>query len=350
MKIFAILSRVPYPLDKGDKLRAYHQLIRLSKEHDVHVVCLDDNKTSQAHIDTLSKDLNVTVIRTSRLGAGIRLFMGLFGSKPYQVNYFYRPGAHRKVKAMIAQIKPDHIYCQLIRVAEYVKHEHSIPKTLDYMDAFSKGMERRVKEAKFPYKMFYRSEAKRLLAYENLIFEYFEHKTIISTQDRDLIYHNERKQIEVVPNGVDFDFFKPIEKEKKHEVVFTGNMNYAPNVDSAVFLVKMILPLVHKQIPNAHFLIAGANPAPNVQELASKDVTVTGWVDDIRDSYASSKVMVAAMNIGTGLQNKLLEAMAMGIPCVTSALANNALAGTHNYNILIADGEQAFADHIVALL
>jgi glycosyltransferase involved in cell wall biosynthesis len=129
-------------------------------------------------------------------------------------------------------------------------------------------------------------------------------------------------------------------------------MNYAPNIDSVVYLAERVLPLVRQQRPGTSLLISGVDPSPRVRELARRDplITVTGWVRDIRDSYADAKVFCAPMQIGTGQQNKLLEAMAMGVPCITSALANNAVGAPPGSAILIGESPADYAEHILRLL
>jgi glycosyltransferase involved in cell wall biosynthesis len=149
---------------------------------------------------------------------------------------------------------------------------------------------------------------------------------------------------------VDHDYFSPVKGEKKYDVVFTGNMGYPPNIDAARFIAEEIFPLVLKQFPAAKLLLAGATPHARVQALKSKNITVSGWMPDIRDSYASSRIFIAPMRIGTGLQNKLLEAMAMEMPCITSILANQALGAEENKEILVGTSAREYADHIIRLL
>jgi len=352
MKLLVVLSRVPWPLDKGDKLRAYHQIKQLSKNHQIELIALNDNTLDSGAIDELSK--YCTKIHVLNLSKGCIVFniiKAFFQGKPLQIGYFYSTSIHRKIKSIIESSKPDHIYGQLVRVAEYIRHE-SIPKTLDYQDALSAGLMRRKKWVGALKRCLLDFENKRLAKYEAEIFNDFDYKTIITTQDRELIQHKDKQEIIVVPNGVDLDFFKPTEEEKTYDIVFTGNMNYPPNVMAANFLVNDILPLVQKEKSDARVLIAGASPHPSVRALASESVTVSGWLDDIRKAYASSKVFVAPMQIGTGLQNKLLEAMAMKIPSVTSDLANAALAANENSEIKVAPAQEkeAFAKHILDLL
>ncbi len=193
-------------------------------------------------------------------------------------------------------------------------------------------------------------EYKRLVEYENRIFDVFDNKTIISYPDRELIQHPQKQEIAVIPNGVDHDYFSPRKSEKKYELVFTGNMAYPPNVDAAEFLVKEIMPEVWKKIPEARVMIAGASPDKRVLALKSEKVTVTGWMDDIRDSYASAKIFIAPMRIGTGLQNKLLEAMSMKVPSITTPLANDALQAKDGEEILIGSDSNDLAKQVVILL
>lgn len=349
MKIFVMLSRVPWPLEKGDKLRAWHQIRELSRHHEIALFCINDTVPAPDAEKELKKYCKeVHIHRLSKTGIVWRLFLALFSKLPFQVHYFHQRSIQRRVKKAIEEFKPDHIFCQLIRCSEYVKNIHHIPKTLDYMDAFSKGVERRIEKSGFFLRPFFRAEAKRLVEYENLIFDYFEHKCIITEQDRKHIYHPDQNQIAIVPNGVDVLHFHPIEREKKYDLVFNGNMNYPPNVDCVEFIVNDIM---RKSDRPLSLLISGASPSATVLELASrKGVTVSGWVNDQRESYASGKIFIAPFRIGTGLQNKLLEAMSMGIPCITSALANNALQAKSGYAILVADKTEDIVQHIHYLL
>lgn len=193
-------------------------------------------------------------------------------------------------------------------------------------------------------------EANKVSAYEQQVFDWFNHHTIISEQDKNLLEISNKESINVIPNGVDIDFFKPnSDIEKKYDIAFIGNMGYAPNIKAALFLVKQILPLLQKQLPNLKILIAGARPSIEVQKLQNENVEISGWIDDIRQAYASATMFVAPLFIGMGQQNKILEAMAMGVPCITSDLVNNAIGGTPNENILIANDAQAFVNQIINL-
>lgn len=351
MKLLVILSRVPYPLEKGDKLRAFNQIKELSKKHQIVLFALNDAKLDDRALAELKKYcVAISIVKFSKFTIFFNLVRAFFNGKPLQVGYFYFDKAQKKVDELIAKHKPDHIYCQLIRTAEYIRKYPQIPKTLDYMDVFSKGVERRKSTDMFYMKPFLAMEYRRLLRYEKKVFGYFTTKTIISEQDKNFIPHPQKQDIVVVPNGVDTFYFKPIVHKKEFELLFNGNMNYPPNIESVEYLVEKVMPYVWNKLPTTRLLISGARPSKDVQDLANNRVVVTGWVDDIRMNFAKSKILVAPMQISIGLQNKLLEAMAMQLPCITSSLANNALGAKPNEQILIADTPEQYARHIIDLL
>jgi len=185
--------------------------------------------------------------------------------------------------------------------------------------------------------------------YESEMLEKFNRTTIISAQDREYIYNPLNKNIAVISNGVDFDFFKPFAAEKIYDCVFSGNMNYPPNIDGAIFLAENIFPLVLQKFPNAKLLIAGANPSPKIKKLQSENIHISGWMDDIRMAYASAKIFVAPLRMGSGVQNKILEAVSMGLPCITSALVAKPL-GMQKDALLTGENEEEYAAHIISLM
>lgn len=348
-KLIIILSRFPYPLEKGDKLRSYYQIKELSKRFSIHLTALSDVPVNQSSINELKKYCaTVTVHRLSKLSILFNSFIALLGSKPIQVGYFYNYMIHKKINKQLQDIRPDHIFTQLIRTTEYTKNYHQCPKTLDYMDALSKGMERRIESAPWYKKWFYRTEYKRLHTYERVMFDYFDKKTIISEQDKRYIFHPDRNKIICVPNGIDDYFLEDLQAKKKYDLAFVGNMNYPPNVEAVLFITNKILPF----FPGAKLLIAGATPHPKLEKLAkhNSDIVISGWVDDIRTAYVSAHVFFAPMKTGTGMQNKLLEAMALGVPCITTSLANNPIGTIHNESILVCDSVEEMKAGIQQLL
>jgi sugar transferase (PEP-CTERM/EpsH1 system associated) len=352
MRIFVILPRVPYPLEKGDKLRAFHQIKELSKNNEIILCALNHNRKldkQKAFSKLQPYCRSVNFIDLTAAAVPYNIIRAFFKGLPLQVGYFYNARAYRKIGKLFNEYKPDRVYCQLVRTAEYGINLN-VSKTIDYQDVFSYGAKRRMEQSSWWLKPILKSEYKRLIKYEDKVFETFDEKTIISVPDRDLIHHRQRDRIHIIPNGVDHNFFKPVKKHRNYDVVFTGNMNYPPNVDAAGFLVKEIMPLVWNKLPDTKVVLAGAAPHNKVKMLENEKVTVTGWMDDIRDAYAASKVFIAPMRIGTGLQNKLLEAMSMKIPCITTPLANNALQAENGKNILIGKNHTELGQCIVDLL
>jgi polysaccharide biosynthesis protein PslH len=351
MKILVLLSRFPYPLEKGDKLRAYHQIKLLAKKNQIIVCCLSHKKIKKEYVNhIIGLGCEVHIIKLNPILSILNLIKGIFSDEPFQVSYFYQKRAQKNIDKLIEKHLPEHIYCQLIRVTEYIKKYTIFNKTLDYMDALSEGMKRRYNNSSFFMKPIISIETKRLKKYESYIFSFFDNKTIITLQDKEKIDHRDRNSIVVIPNGVDIAYFKPYKTRKKYDLLFTGNMSYPPNVESANYIVKKILPLVWEKFPDCNLLIAGANPAISVKMLSSKNVVVSGWVDDIRTAYNESKIFIAPMQTGSGLQNKLIEAMAMKIPCITSELANNALCAKENIEILVGRTPQEYCNNIFRLL
>lgn len=346
-----VLSRFPYPLEKGDKLRGFHQLKSLSESFEIVLCCMTEDPVSEQAKSAVSAYCReIHTFHLSKTGLLFQAFLALFTKKPFQVAYFFRYRHFRSIRRLLDKTRPDHVFCQLLRMAEYVKDYHFCPKTIDYMDALSKGMERRIDKEPWYKRWFYASEFRRLLHYERSVFDYFEHKVIISEQDARYIHHPKRDTIVVIPNGVDESFFSYPETEKDFDILFSGNFSYPPNIDAACYIVNELLPELKRKGLQPKILLSGASPHQRVRALAGPDVHVSGWVNDIRESYARSRIFVAPMFIGTGLQNKLLEAMAMGLPCITTSLANNALKATNGENILLAEETKEFVEKIVLFL
>jgi sugar transferase (PEP-CTERM/EpsH1 system associated) len=346
MKLVVLTSRIPYPLEKGDKLRIFHQIKHLAQSHEVCLICLND---SSEKIDTTVLENLVSefhVIPLSKWKIPFRMFFALFHKLPFQVTYFLELKNKKTIESIIQNFKAEHIYCQLIRTSEYVKDLFQFEKSIDYMDAFSAAALRRAQTTNGLQKVFWKIENERVKNYERSIFDYFNHHSIISSQDRNLLAIPSNKKITIVPNGVDTAHFKNPNRIKKYDLVFAGNMNYPPNIAAAIFLATEILPKVHAQFPKVTLLIAGANPSSDVLNLANEKVTVSGWMNDIRDAYCESRIFIAPMFIGAGMQNKILEAMSSELPVVTTSLAAQAFPEKNQSKLIEANSAFEFAKAI----
>jgi len=352
-KLVIIVSRFPFPLEKGDKLRAYYQLKELSETFTISLITISDQRVKKTDLEEVRKYCStIYFIKLSKLSILFNLIFHVFTKKPLQIGYFYSSKNKMRIKQILKEVKPDTIYCQLIRVAEYVKNYHDCPKTIDFMDALSKGMERRAAKAPFYSKWLFTLEANRLSQYERKIFDYFEHHIMISEQDKKYILHPDQKKIVCIPNGVDNRFFETAPSEKDMDIVFVGNLSYAPNVEAAIYITQKLIPKLLKVNPSIKTLISGATPHPSLCKAINKipSIELTGWVDDITSSYRRGKIFVAPLFIGTGMQNKLIEAMALGLPCITTTLANNAIGGKHLESIYVADSLESYIEGINKLL
>lgn len=350
MRLLIFTSRFPFPIDKGNKLRAYHQICELSKNNTIFLISLSEKSINPLHINELKKYCKeIHVFKLRRWKIAMNLFAGFFSDKPFQVKYYYQRAIHKQVKKLIKNINPDHIYCQLIRCSAYVLHEYHYKKTLDYIDALSKGIDRRIELAGW-LKPLFKIEAKRLVKFENLAFEYFDNHTVISEQDRSYIFHEKKSSISIISNGVDSAYFTSQNFQPEFDLVFVGNLSYRPNVDAAQYICCELIPELEQRKPDISVLFSGANPSKSVLSLQKNNIKVMGWTEDIRLAYSSGKIFLAPMRIGTGLQNKLLEAMSMELPCITSPLANQTLGAKNGQEIYVGRSKEEYVQLILKIL
>lgn len=350
MKILVVLPRFPYPLEKGDKLRAYYLIKELSKNNQVFLFCVSHTKVLPEYVEKLRPYcLSIKVVHSPRLVNYKNVVRNYLHTKSLQIGYWDSLRARRSFKKFEQEVCPDVLYSQMVRTMPLVSRSLT-PKVMDFQDALSMNTERRMEQSKGLWHYILHFEFKMLRSTEYNSFKIFDALTIISETDSEAIPHRKNGDIIIVPNGVDFDFFQPIEREKRYDIVFCGNMRYEPNVHAARYLVQKVMPIVWELCPEATLLLSGAYPKNNVSNLANSRVTVSGYVDDIRESYASARIFAAPMLTGSGLQNKLLEAMAMRLPCVTTTIANDSLQAEAGRDVLVGDSPQEFAGHLVDLL
>lgn len=350
MRIAYLASRFPFPVEKGDKLRAYHHIRYLSTLGDVCLFALSHDMVEDEHIAELRKYCSaVHVYPLRRIKTLWNTARAVLSGLPFQVGYFLDLRQKNRLVKDLVSLQPDAVFAQLVRTTEYVK---GVPvfKVLDYMDTFSIGATQRAGAGNILLRPLYALESKLVRNYERSIYADFNRHMIISRQDRDRLPLPYRKSVAVVPNGVDLDFFSPMDIEKRFNIIFVGNMGYMPNIEAAEYLIRRIMPIVWKMRPETTVCLAGARPARRVLRLASDRTEVTGWIEDVRPYYACADIFVAPMFSGMGLQNKILEAMAMGVPCVTSPIVNNAIGADPGREIVIGSNAQAAAEQIIYLL
>lgn len=350
MKLLVVLPRFPYPLDKGDKLRAFHQIKQLSANNDIYLFALShDNVPPDAirQMQPYCKDIRIA--KLSKLAAAARALCSLLCRRSLQIGYWSSSRAIRQCLDFEALVRPDVAYLQMVRTLPLGLRLAS-PKVLDFQDALSMNLQRRMAGHNALRLFVENFEFKMLRSAEYDACSSFNGLTIISEVDAEALPQPRGTHINIVRNGVDFDFFHPQAIEKRYDIVFCGNMQYNPNIDASRFLVDEVMPLVWRSRPEASVCLAGATPTAAVRRLSGPHVTVTGSVPDIRPYYAQSRLFIAPMRLGSGLQNKLLEAMAMGIPCITTPLANAALGATPDTHLLLGNNPAQLAQAILRLL
>jgi glycosyltransferase involved in cell wall biosynthesis len=351
VKILVALSRFPWPLEKGDKLRAYYQLQGLARSHEVHLVCLNDRAIHPDHLKKLSFCQSVQIVVLPKWRSLLNLLGGLFDKRPFQVHYFRSSKFKQLLSHQIQTLGAEALYVQLIRMGLNLPEGQHPGRYLDYMDTFSIGMENRAKHGNFITRTLARLEAKRLKSYEAELASHFQGWSVISDRDLAALPDNIRNHTDVIPNGVGEYFFEDIPKpERKYDLVFFGNLGYQPNVESAKFLMESILPVLRSRGRNLRVCLAGARPAGSILKYQSEWVQVTGFVEDIRVPVLQSRIAVAPVVGGQGLQNKLLESMALGVPTITTPLAHAGLVTSHEEELLVCNTPAQFADAIERLL
>ncbi len=367
MKILYLCHRIPYPPNKGDKIRSYNEVKYLASRHDLDLICLADDPEDLKYKTDLEKICRrVEVFPLNKLKAKIKGLLSMLSGGSISTGYFYKRAMQKVFNRWLADEDYDAIICFSSTMAEYIFRSRCLtvhtgilqqPQLImDYCDVDSDKWFQYADDAAVPLSFLYRLEQKRLAAYEVRIQQAFDQTVMISGNEAELFRklcpaaHN----LSVVANGVDTDFFQPrlISKEGDSvNLVFTGAMDYHANVDAVVWFGEKIWPVLKKRFANLNFYIVGSKPAKVVRDLAYGDgITVTGFVDDIRDYYAIADVCVVPLRLARGVQNKVLEAMAMGKAVVTTTRANAGILADEGKHLLIADTADDFIDKIESLL
>lgn len=344
-------SRLPYPPLQGDRLRAYHHLRLLSQRHTITLAAPLARAFEAQHLPQLTEFCaHIELLKTRRGWGPLRVLTGLTSGLPWQTLYWADPRWARQIGALAATHPFDLVHVQLIRMAPVVAGLRHYPRVLDFIDALSVNMARRARRAGAGQAWLWRAEAGRVLRYERRLLQEFDRLTVSSLSDANAIGTSPRLQ--VVANGVEVDRF-PFHTTPRHpaRLVFTGRLGYFPNADAAEFLVNSILPRVRAQIPDVQVDLVGTNPSRRVRSLGRQPgVNVTGYVPDLYSYLAQATLAVAPLRSGSGMQLKVLEAMASGTPVVATPMALGGLPGTAAEYLALASNETQFADKIVFLL
>lgn len=357
MTILYLAHSVPYPPSKGEKIRAFHQIRELARAHRVHLVCGIEERDDVTGLDALAKlCASVQAIPIGRIARRLRAVRALVLGEARSASSHSSAALGRLVKQTLRSERFDVILVSSVAVAKCVQRVNNIPKALDFVDVDSELWRATAAHRAGPLSWLDRLEARRLACYEVEVARCFDHAIFVSKAEARTFGHRAGDPpVAVVGNGVDLDAFAPDPAQSvpqnPPEVVFTGTMDYFPNVDAVRYFSRSILPRVRDAVPQVRLSVVGRNPTRAVRRLTREhQVSVTGWVPDVRPHLARATVAVAPLRIARGIQNKILEAMASGVPVVATSVALEGLETTDGDGVRRADDPSSFAREVVALL
>jgi sugar transferase (PEP-CTERM/EpsH1 system associated) len=362
MKILFLTHRIPYPPDKGDKIRAYHVLKYLASKHEIHLACLvDNNRDLRAAAELRKLVSHLICIPLQPLRQRFSMLNALITGKPLTVHYFYSHALRGQLEALVRRENFDVLYVYSSNVAEYLWNVNFPLRVIDFCDLDSEKFKQFIARSRPPFSWLYRFEGARLAEYEKKVAARFDHVIFIGPQERRLFEQNgHHEKLVLMSNGVDFDRYyglelpalQPAPPGGKPFVLFTGAMDYLPNIDAASWFAQEIFPNLKSALPELQFYIAGGNPVRKIRKLHDPEagVFVTGYLEDLRPYIKSAHVFVAPMRIARGMQTKILEAMACGVPVVTSPAAARGIGARPGKELLVAETAAEYAQKTLRLL
>jgi len=353
MKILFLTPRFPFPPIGGDKLRFFNIMKYLSKMHEIFIICFSDQKINPDLIKPY-KDYfkKLDVVYLPKIKSYINCIIGLIKKRPLQISYYQSQEMVRLIQKRIGEEKFDAICCHLIRMAEYVRN-YPIYKILDMTDAQSLNYLRSISYSKDTWFLVSRFERTLVHRYEQAIWKFFDKNYVVSPLDCNYLKKfNNNMNIDVLQNGVDTEKYTfKLNDHSNKKICFIGNMRTFPNSDAVVWFCNEIFSLIKEKIPDIEFYIIGTEPKKCVRDLAKKKgVYVTGEVNNINEYIWNSAVSVAPMRAGAGIQNKILESMALGTPVVTTSVGLEGLECKPDRDLLVADSPQDFAEQVIRLI
>ncbi len=357
MKILYICQRVPYPPDRGDKIASYHAIRHLQTRHDVTVATLADSSEELQNARKLEeKGFRVICVRRSPLVSRLSVLGALLGKTPLSVAHYRSRSLFEALAREAKENEVELVITFCSSMGQYAAVFPATPEIVDFVDLDSQKWDLYARWTAWPKSLIYRLESRRLLAYEKVLARRAA-LTLVRTEAerRDCERLLDGGRFHVLANGVDLEYFRPREaggaRERGAKLVFTGVMDYFPNVQGVKFFCEKVLPLVERRIPDVSLSIVGSRPSREVLRLAEiPKVEVTGRVPDVRPYLEEAAVVVVPLLLARGIQNKILEAMAMTTPVVATPPAFEGVEAAEGEGVLVGEPPEAFADHVVKLL
>ncbi|MBK4734276.1 TIGR03087 family PEP-CTERM/XrtA system glycosyltransferase [Noviherbaspirillum pedocola] len=356
-----LAHRIPYPPNKGDKIRSYHLLRHLSSRYQVHLGTFIDDPDDWRHVDTVKGLCGETYFgRLDPRMARLRSLTALAGGRPLSLDYYRDAGLQKWVDRLCAKLPVSRVLVFSSAMAQFVRPEQYARRVIDFVDIDSDKWTQYAQQKSWPMNRVYAREGRLLLRYERRVARDFDASLFVSPQEAAMfagMAPESAARVASFSNGVDSAYFSPHHDfdnpygDGAPVMVFTGAMDYWPNVDAVQWFAKDILPGIQARHAGARFYIVGSRPAREVQELAAlPGVHVTGTVPDVRPYIAHAHLAVAPLRIARGIQNKVLEAMAMAKRVLVSPQALEGIAATPGHELLLASDEASFVEEACAAL
>lgn len=355
-----LAHRIPYPPNKGDKIRSYHLLKYLSVNYKVHLGTFIDDPDDWQYTDKLNNLCASTCyIGLNALHAKIKSLSGLVTNKPLSLPYY----KNKRMQAWVNQTIDSHSISKVLIfssvMAQFINKEQGVDMIIDFVDVDSDKWLQYAQQNTGLKQWIYQREAHYLFNYERTIAEQSKLCFFVSEQEATLfksLAPEVSHKVTHINNGVDTEYFSPELSvsspyaEDDQIIVFTGAMDYWANVDAVIWFAKAIFPLIKKQRPSVKFYIVGSKPTKEVLSLANNAIVITGAVDDIRPYIAHAYLVVAPLRIARGIQNKILEAMAMEKYVVATTAAMEGILNQQDLAVSVADSIELIASEIITQL
>lgn len=354
MKILFLSHKVPYPPNKGDRIPTFYRMQFLSKRHKISLAFPCFYEEEMKYVAALKEHcVSVDTVLIRPFWAKLKSLFYVFSRKPLTLPYFYSRRLHERILRRIRDEKFDLIYVYSSSMAQYVFDVNDIKKIIDLADADSHKWLQYAKHTLPPLSLIYYLEWFRLKRYEEKLARAFDQTIAISDDEKKLFAtYIKDTEMDVVTNGVDLDYFKPSPNGyDPKRIIFVGAMDYFANVDAVLYFYRSIFPMIKREMQDVRFYIVGSNPTKSVRRLIKdKNVTVTGFVKDVRPYLERSSVCVIPLRIARGIQNKILEAMASGVPVVTTTKGNGGINAKDDKSIIVKDNPREFAQSVIRLI
>jgi sugar transferase (PEP-CTERM/EpsH1 system associated) len=357
-ELLYLVHRIPYPPNKGDKIRSYHILKHLSQNHRIHLGTFIDDEKDWEYVEKLKEICSETCfVKLHPQISRMRSLSGMVTNQPLTLPYYRDEVLQKWVNNILDTRHIKNILVFSSAMAQYVKESYSTHCVIDFVDVDSDKWKQYSKTKPWPLSWLYQRESRLLLKYERKIAGAFDASTFVSETESEFfkkLAPETAAKVTYFNNGVNAEYFSPEKvntspyQSNTDTLVFTGAMDYWANIDAVEWFAHSIFPLIRAQLPSVEFYIVGSRPSAKVTALSSlPGVTVTGSVEDIRPYIAHATLVVVPLRIARGIQNKVLEAMAMAKTVIASPQAAEGIRALHNQELFVENDKQNFADRIV---